>query len=832
MSKRFKTPFLSFIIFFLSCGVNHKVKEIHVEWEYKVTNKEESPKELKIDNFKKLSSSKVLNKILPKQKGYLWLKADIPNKFQSLETPMSIGLGKIVWADVTYLNSLKIGSTGNFPPRQWNAWSINRIYKLEKSLLKNENIVLIKVYIEGEGTINDTIIVGNTKDVQNYYFLNSIITSYINIPIAFLFFFISIYHFLIFSKRKKDKENLYYGMFGIVYSIYLTNFFSDFFSDIGISYLTYQKIIFSCLFLAAILLTKFLISFVGKENRPLVKYSLFVFAILPIFIEVFQPNYILLKKVHNIILVVLFPMMVYVVYVTVWGLKNGKKEAKIILYGLIPLLFFISYDALFLILDKTINYYLSGLGFTIFLSSIMFMIANKTVEIHNQTEELNATLEEKVIERTREVTSKMEEIKALKVQQDGDYFLTSLIEKPLATNYNKSLYVTTQFYISQKKQFEFRNKKVEVGGDICITGNLRFFSPENRYVVFFNGDAMGKSMQGAGGAIVMGTAMNYIISRSAKNDRLLFITPEKWLEETYYELNDIFKTFNGSMMISGVLGLIQESSGELFYFNAEHPWTVLFRNKEATFIENELSLRKLGCDSEFEFSSKRFQLIPGDVILIGSDGRDDLDIGKEIKEINEDETLFLEIVKYAKANLEKIIELLKAAGNITDDLSLMRIGYKEEDSINFKKDVNESFQEERLDTRVEREIEVLKNLIFQFPLDSQYLLYLANLLIEQKLYEEAIPYLKKYTSLNPNSADAWYKLSISYRHTKQFIKSIEAGNKALEIQPGKIVNLLNMADNYRQTGELAKAKKFVQEILNKKPDNQTALALLKIIENG
>ena len=33
-----------------------------------------------------------------------------------------------------------------------------------------------------------------------------------------------------------------------------------------------------------------------------------------------------------------------------------------------------------------------------------------------------------------------------------------------------------------------------------------------------NADAMGKSMQGAGGSIVMGVAMNSIMSRSAAKD--------------------------------------------------------------------------------------------------------------------------------------------------------------------------------------------------------------------------------------------------------------------------------------------------------------------------
>ena len=99
-----------------------------------------------------------------------------------------------------------------------------------------------------------------------------------------------------------------------------------------------------------------------------------------------------------------------------------------------------------------------------------------------------ANLEEKVKERTKEVQEKMEEVQKLKVQQDGDYFLTSLLAKPLFFNANKSNFVTTEFIIHQKKRFEFRNKSADLGGDICITGNLKFGSPEKfrRYTMAMN----------------------------------------------------------------------------------------------------------------------------------------------------------------------------------------------------------------------------------------------------------------------------------------------------------------------------------------------------------
>jgi hypothetical protein len=57
--------------------------------------------------------------------------------------------------------------------------------------------------------------------------------------------------------------------------------------------------------------------------------------------------------------------------------------------------------------------------------------------------------------------------------------------------------VKTEFIIKQKKQFEFKRKQADLGGDICITGNLRLGTKDKfkRYTMAMNGDAMGKSMQ-------------------------------------------------------------------------------------------------------------------------------------------------------------------------------------------------------------------------------------------------------------------------------------------------------------------------------------------------
>lgn len=291
-----------------------------------------------------------------------------------------------------------------------------------------------------------------------------------------------------------------------------------------------------------------------------------------------------------------------------------------------------------------------------------------------ELEELNISLEDKVEQRTEMLQKSLNEIRDLKEKQDGDYFLTSLLLKPLNIVEFQSKQIQVDHFLKQKKNFKFKKFSSEIGGDICSVSKV--ILEDKSYIAFINGDAMGKSIQGAGGAIVIGTAFKTIITRTQKISKD-FRTPEKWLNDTFTELQNIFISFDGSMLASAVLGLIEERTGKLYFINAEHPYTVLFRDGKACFIEDiEKICRKIGFseNSDQLFSIQYFEIQEGDSIIIGSDGRDDIAITHSLdkKVINEDEKLFLRVVENAKGDLKEIYNLLSNQGEITDDLSLMK----------------------------------------------------------------------------------------------------------------------------------------------------------------
>jgi HAMP domain-containing protein len=293
-------------------------------------------------------------------------------------------------------------------------------------------------------------------------------------------------------------------------------------------------------------------------------------------------------------------------------------------------------------------------------------------------QEYNEQLEEKVANRTKELQDTLVKVQELKTQQDGDYFLTTLIANPLMQNRNKSEKVKIEFFLEQKKKFQFKGKTHALGGDLNISGNLNFRG--SKYTVFFNGDAMGKSMQGAGGALVIGSVLNSIMARSASNKKILDCTPNEWISETFTEVQRVMESFDGAMLVSCILGLIEDSTGKMIYFNAEHPFSVLYRDGKASFIESEISAHKMGMPFNTHVEYYDFQLRPGDVIICGSDGKDDIvfEILSDMQRvINEDEKLFLAVVENGKGVLKDMHALLQKSGEFSDDLSLLRISFLE-----------------------------------------------------------------------------------------------------------------------------------------------------------
>lgn len=267
-------------------------------------------------------------------------------------------------------------------------------------------------------------------------------------------------------------------------------------------------------------------------------------------------------------------------------------------------------------------------------------------------------------------------VQELKEQQDHDYYLTSQLIKPFAVNSTgQSQNLHVDFLTRQKKQFLFRNEKVSIGGDLSLAHTLKFAGRATTIVV--NADAMGKSIQGAGGCLVFGAVFQAIVDRSTLRENT---DAKQWLKETVIELQKIFETFDCSMLVSAFFFVVDDATGKFHFINAEHPKAVLFRNHRADFLVGKNRLLKLGMpdfSADFELNSGRLE--PGDVLIIGSDGRDDIvqgELPNGNQRINTDAAKFLANVERGGGELEKIADAIASSGEVSDDLSLIRIEYR------------------------------------------------------------------------------------------------------------------------------------------------------------
>ncbi|PJZ77515.1 SpoIIE family protein phosphatase [Leptospira neocaledonica] len=280
------------------------------------------------------------------------------------------------------------------------------------------------------------------------------------------------------------------------------------------------------------------------------------------------------------------------------------------------------------------------------------------------------TLEDQVKDRTSRLTQLLE-------QQQGDYFLTSLLLKPFGIETIRNGSVFVESFTRQKKQFVFKEQSHEIGGDLCMSTSLKIGG--TNCTVFMNADAMGKSIQGAGGAIVLGSVFGSILNRTRLfEDKTIEFTPQRWLRSAFLELSKVFEIFEGSMLVTAVIGVIEESTGKTYLVNAEHPSPILYRNGKASLIPTKHFFSRIGLpfDPSTTFTVQSFQLKPGDCLFLGSDGKDDLIVGIRedgSKEINENQEAFLSRIEEAQGDLHKIYQDMEEY--LTDDISFLKIEY-------------------------------------------------------------------------------------------------------------------------------------------------------------
>mgnify|MGYP006276987365 CR=1 FL=1 len=87
--------------------------------------------------------------------GFGWYRAhfEVPDAY--LGKPLTLVLGRVDDVDETFLNGVKIGQMGGFPPHPQTKYDVMRVYPVPVGLLKKQNVLAVRVYdIDYGGGIN------------------------------------------------------------------------------------------------------------------------------------------------------------------------------------------------------------------------------------------------------------------------------------------------------------------------------------------------------------------------------------------------------------------------------------------------------------------------------------------------------------------------------------------------------------------------------------------------------------------------------------------------------------------------------------------------------
>ncbi|MFN3604845.1 MAG: SpoIIE family protein phosphatase [Leptonema sp. (in: bacteria)] len=441
-------------------------------------------------------------------------------------------------------------------------------------------------------------------------------------------------------------------------------------------------------------------------------------------------------------------------------------------------------------------------------------IRKKNRGLENYSKNLNLMIES----QTQKIKEMLQEIKTIKEMQDADYYLTSLLVEQLEKKDFEISSCKVEFLIKQKKEFQFKNKKGEVGGDLCISRKI--FLKEEPYIFFLNADAMGKSIQGAVGALIIASVMESILERTLKAFIFKNYSPERWLKNSFMELKHIFDSFNNSMACTLILGLVDENTGAVYFINAEHPPMILYRNSLARYVFKDFHVERLGIQNKEDLVYiKVFRLKPDDILILGSDGKDDIKTSGNIQ-INPES--ILRLVEKTKGNLDSLYEEIRKMGEIIDDMSFLKIHYtptiikndkqtkeRKEIFINLLKQFNAN------QITIEEIIEFYQDNLDFFPAVK----FILQEFIKLKDYKRMEIYAKKYFEINPSLYNILYLIFYSLWKQKKFTSAVEFGERCYLRNPTNVILLLQLAQCYFKINNFSRGEYLIEKALQIDPNN-------------
>ena len=627
-----RKPFINFFLYLIaiiivvssfSCTVlPDDTVSLSDTWEYAYSQKGyETIQTIQTKDFYPLPSSSLnsLSLFLPEKTGIIWLKCSVPieRSFIIQNPQLALYLSRITMADETYFNGVLIGSEGRFPPDVFSAWNKFRMYRIPQEIIKyNEpNTILIKIYIDKEGSLTGKPFIAPLSIVQQQYAIDTFINSTVNLIASGIMLIAGIYHIIIWLKRKKETESLYFALLNILGAIYLSNFYlydTFIFNVITINWLWFQKIIANMLiYIIGYMICNFIISLLKLREYLILHILRLLLLIVPLVWILIIPNYSELYDKRLSLQLFVIPVIFYILGLVVLSVIKKNPAGRIVIFGMIPLFLTSLLDIVIHSGFKLYDFpYLAGFGFPLVILSIFFLLASRFASSLNEVEELNLHLEDKVKQRTQELEDANQQLsETLSKLREAQY----IAERDL----KMATYVQTSFYPKAAPQTKHWNTGYFFKPAAAVAGDLYDFYIKNN------------ELHGVGIFDVSGHGIaSGLVTMLAKT--IIFHNFSEYVSK---KLHEVLAIINNQIIrdkgdienyLTGILLRINEYIVE--YVNAGHVDLLFCNGTTGTVIpvadeKNQAKGMFLGIpDLPCEAHTLRFKVKPGDILCLYTDG--------------------------------------------------------------------------------------------------------------------------------------------------------------------------------------------------------------------
>lgn len=500
---------------------------------------------------------------LEEKTGFVTLESNFAIPESLRNERIGLYVGQIDLAAQIIINDYELGTCGHMPPNAFPSGYASQSFLIPEIILRdgNFNRLQIKIWVDGVGKVDERVFIGLHDDVASFAYWRSFINSEVNMLFTAISLTMAVFYFFLFLRRTREKEFLYYAFVN-----FFTGFFMAFFFQSEIiwlssifSTLSFNKIFLGIsAFVTGYFATSFSRAFLHKRETFQMSLIRLALLIVPIIVTLLIPSYKILLKALPVLFVFIFFQIMFSSSAVISSIKRRSRHVAPLLIGFFPILVAVPVDFItHVFFDFHALPYFSIYGWQMTNLMFLFILASRYGKAQKQVEYLNAKLESKVVERTRELTK-----------------ANSLLQREKAENareMNLAVHVQRSFYPN--------DVFAENGWDVAV-----YFKP----MVGVSGDLYdfyltNKQLKGlclfdvSGHGIAAG-----LVTMLSKN--VIFNT---WRNNLNLNISDVMLKINSAIIkakgsienyMTGILlRMVDETSGKIEFVNAGSPIPLLYK---------------------------------------------------------------------------------------------------------------------------------------------------------------------------------------------------------------------------------------------------------------